>query len=145
MFPDECSVTEVTLQLLCTRVDQHMGGNMRLLCERPLTNCTFVVLLTCVNLQVHSKVAWITKGLTAVFTLMRFHPHVPHKVHIEFSSGYKCPGAHVAHELLFSLSLALSFRRSITCDVIAVVLSAVPIIIGRLHCIVRVARPRRGR
>lgn len=24
LFPDECSLTEVTLQLLCTSVDEHM-------------------------------------------------------------------------------------------------------------------------
>ncbi len=47
MFPDECSVTEVTLELLGTGVDEHMRRHMGFLGKRLLTNCASVVLLTC--------------------------------------------------------------------------------------------------
>lgn len=47
MFPDECSVTEVTLELLCTGVDEHMRCHMRLLGKQLLANRASVVLLTC--------------------------------------------------------------------------------------------------
>lgn len=47
MFPDECSVTEVTLELLCTGVDEHMRCHMGLLGKQLLANRASVVLLTC--------------------------------------------------------------------------------------------------
>lgn len=54
------------------------------------------------NLEVHPEVAGITEGLTAVFTLVRFHPHVPHEVHIELSDCDECPGTHAAFILLLT-------------------------------------------
>lgn len=52
------------------------------------------------NLEVHPEVAGIAEGLTAVFTFVRFHPHVPHEVHIELSGCDKSPGTHAALEFL---------------------------------------------
>lgn len=57
---------------------------------------------TCVNFEVHPEVAGITEGLTAVFTLVRFHPHMPHEVHIELSDCDECPGTHAAFILLLT-------------------------------------------
>lgn len=54
------------------------------------------------NLQVHPEVAGITEGLTAVLTLVRLHPHVPHEVHIELSDCDECPGTHAAFILLLT-------------------------------------------
>lgn len=142
LFPDEGSITEVTLEFFCTRVDQHMRSNVRFLSERLLTYSAFVVLLACVYLEVHPEIARITKGLTAVFTLMRLHPHVSHKVHIEFSGRYEGPGAHAALELLFShMSLAFHFGCSVTRAIMAVVSSTVAIVIVSLSCSGRGARP----
>lgn len=53
------------------------------------------------NLEVHPEVAGIAEGLAAVFTLVGFHSHMPHEVHIELSGSYKTPGAHAA--LIFLL------------------------------------------
>lgn len=60
--------------------------NQSLLCHLHHTH-----IRTCVNFEVHPEVAGITEGLTAVFTLVRFHPHVPHEVHIELSDCDECP------------------------------------------------------
>lgn len=57
---------------------------------------------TCVDLEVHPEVAGITEGLTAIFTLVRFHPHVPHEVQIELSGCDKRPGTHAAFEFLLT-------------------------------------------
>lgn len=70
---------------------------------------SIIDLQTCVNLEVHPEVAGITEGLTAVFTLVRFHPHMPHEVHIEFSGCDKGPGTHAALELLLTY-MTLTFR-----------------------------------
>lgn len=64
---------------------------------------------TCVNLEVHPEVAGITEGFTAVFTLVRFHPHMPHEVYIELSGCDKRPGTHAALELLLTY-MTLAFR-----------------------------------
>lgn len=50
------------------------------------------------NLEVHSEVAGVAEGLATVFTLMRLHPHMPHKVHVELSGSDECPGTHAAFE-----------------------------------------------
>lgn len=63
---------------------------------------------TCVNLEMHPEVARITEGLAAVFTLVRLHPHMPHKVHIELRGCNKCPGTHAALELLLT-NMTLTF------------------------------------
>lgn len=54
------------------------------------------------NLEVHPEVAGITEGLTAVLTLVRLHPHVPHEVHIELSDRDERPGTHAAFILLLT-------------------------------------------
>lgn len=54
------------------------------------------------NLEVHPEVTGIAEGLTAVVTLVRLHPHVPHEVHIELSDGDECPRTHAAFILLLS-------------------------------------------
>lgn len=54
------------------------------------------------DLDVHPEVAGITEGLTAVLTLVRLHPHVPHEVHIELSDCDECPGTHAAFILLLT-------------------------------------------
>lgn len=64
---------------------------------------------TCVNLEVHPEVAGVAEGLAAVFTLMRFHPNVPHEVHIELSGRNKSSGTHAALELLLA-HVALTFH-----------------------------------
>lgn len=56
----------------------------------------------------HPKVAGITEGLTAIFTLVRFHPHMPHEVHIELSGCNESPRTHAALEFLFP-HMALTF------------------------------------
>lgn len=81
---------------------------MGFLGERPLANCASVVLLTCVNLEVHPEVAGIAEGLAAVFTLVGFHSYVPHEVHIELSGSYESPGTHAALEFLLP-HMALAF------------------------------------
>lgn len=63
---------------------------------------------TCVNFEVHPEVAGITEGLTAVFTLVRFHPHVPHEVHIKLCDCDECPGTHAAFILLLT-HMTMSF------------------------------------
>lgn len=60
------------------------------------------------NLEVHPEVAGIAEGLTAVFTLVRFHPHVPHEVHVELGGCDKSPGTHAALEFLLPY-MALTF------------------------------------
>lgn len=60
------------------------------------------------NFEVHPEVAGITEGLTAVFTLVRFHPYVPHKVHVELSDCDECPRTHAAFVLLLT-HVAMSF------------------------------------
>lgn len=142
MFPDECPVTEVTLELLCTSVDEHVRRHMRLLGKRLLANRASVVLLTCVNLEVHPEVAGIAEGLTTVFTLVRFHPHVPHEVHIEFSGCDKSPGTHAALEFLLPY-MTLTFRSG--GNVIRVSIAAAPAaaaIVICLSCSMGVAGPR---
>lgn len=47
MFPDECPVAEVTLELLCTGVDEHVRLHVGFLGKGLLANCASVVLLTC--------------------------------------------------------------------------------------------------
>lgn len=81
---------------------------MRFLCEGLLANRASVVFLTCVNLEVHPEVAGITEGLAAVLTFMRFHPHMPHEVHIQFSGCDESPRTHAAFELLLP-HMALAF------------------------------------
>lgn len=61
------------------------------------------------NLEVHPEVTGVAEGLTAIFTLVRFHPHMPHEVHIEFSGCDKGPGTHAALELLLTY-MTLTFR-----------------------------------
>ena len=63
---------------------------------------------TCVNLEMHPEVAGITECLAAVFTLVRLHPHMPHKVNIELCGCDKCPGTHAALELLLT-NMTLTF------------------------------------
>lgn len=50
----------------------------------------------------HPEVAGVAEGLTAVFTLVRLHPHVPHKVHIELSDCDEGPRTHAAFILLLT-------------------------------------------
>lgn len=118
---------------------------MRFLGKRLLTNRASVVLLTCMNLEVHPEVAGITEGLTAVFTLVRFHPHVPHEVHIELSGCDKSPGTHAAFEFLLPY-MTLTFRSG--GNIIRVSIAAAPAAVGItvcLSCIVGVTGPwRRG-
>lgn len=47
MFPDECSLTEVTLEFLCNGMDEHVRRHMGFLGEQLLANSASVVLLTC--------------------------------------------------------------------------------------------------
>lgn len=75
------------------------------------------------NLEVHPQVAGITEGLTAVFTLVRFHAHVPHEVYIELSGCDKSPGAHTALELLFTY-MTLTLRSD--CNIIRVPITVAP-------------------
>lgn len=146
LFPDECSVTEVTLELLCTGVDEHMRRHVGFLGKQLLANRASVVLLTCVDLEVHPEVAGIAEGLTAVFTLVRFHPHVAHEVHVELCGCEKSPGTHAALEFLLPY-VTLTFcsggniviRVSVT---VAPVAAAVGVITVCLSCSVGVAGPR---
>ena len=69
---------------------------------------SIIPVFTCVNLEVHPEVAWITEGLAAVFTLVRFHPHMPHEVHIELGGCNESTGAHAALEFLLP-HMALTF------------------------------------
>lgn len=52
---------------------------------QPKLKTSVFPIFTCVNLEVHPEVARIAEGLTAVFTLVGFHPHMPHEVNIELS------------------------------------------------------------
>lgn len=94
------------------------------------------------NLEVHPEVAGIAEGLTAVFTLVRFHPNVPHEVHIELSGCDKRPGAHAALEFLLPC-MTLTFCSD--GNIIRVPITAAPaavIITVCLSCSVGVAGPR---
>ena len=67
MFPDECSVTEVTLELLCASVDEHVRRHVGFLGERLLANCASIVLLTCwqKNKETISKIIFLDGCLCA--------------------------------------------------------------------------------
>lgn len=119
---------------------------MGFLGERLLTNCASVVLLTCVDLEVHPEVAGITKGLTAVFTLVRLHSNMSHEMHIEFSGCNKSSRTHAALKFLLS-HMTLTFSVYSGCNVTRVSITAVPaavvaVLIVRLSCSMGVARPR---
>lgn len=91
------------------------------------------------NFEVHPEVAGITEGLTAVFTLVRFHPHVSHEVHIELSDCDECPGTHAAFILLLT-HMTVSF--SPDSDPGGIYISARPdVVTVRLSCM-GVAGPR---
>lgn len=118
---------------------------MGFLGKRLLANRAPVVLLTCVNLEVHPEVAGIAEGLTAVLTLVRFHPHVPHEVHIELSGRDKSPGTHAALEFLLSY-VTLTFCSG--GNIIRVSITAAPatvVFTVCLSCSVGMAGPRGGR
>lgn len=104
---------------------------MGLLGKQLPANSASVVLLTCVNLEVHPEVAGIAEGLTAVFTLVRFHPHVPHEVHVELGGCDKSAGTHAALEFLLP-HMALTFssgRSTIRVSIIAVPAAAAAVVI----------------
>ena len=97
------------------------------------------------NLEVHPEVAGVAEGLTAELTLVRFHPHVPHEVHIELRGCDESPGAHAAFEFLLP-HMTLTFcsgghiiRVSITAA--PVVAAAVVVVTVCLSCSVGVAGP----
>lgn len=46
LFPDECSITEVTLEFLCAGVDEHVRRHMGFLGKGLLANCASIILLT---------------------------------------------------------------------------------------------------
>lgn len=93
----------------------------------------------------HPEVAGITEGLTAVFTLVRFHPHMPHEVQIELGGCDKSPGTHAALEFLLP-DMTLTFRSSdsIVRVSIAVASDTVGITV-HLSSGMSMARPRRRR
>lgn len=47
LLPDESPLTEITLELLCTGMDEHVRCHMGFLGERLFTNSAPVVFLTC--------------------------------------------------------------------------------------------------
>lgn len=98
------------------------------------------------NLEVHPEVAGVAEGLTAEFTLVRFHPHVPHEVHIQLSGCDESPGAHAALEFLLPY-VTLTFcsgghiiRVSITAAPAAAIVAVVVVTVC-LSCSVGVAGP----
>lgn len=97
------------------------------------------------NLEVHPQVAGITEGLTAVFTLVRFHADMSHEVYIELSGCDKSPGAHTALELLLTY-MTLTFCSD--CTIIRVSITVAPttaVISVCLSCRVSMAGPGGGR
>lgn len=96
---------------------------------------------TCVNLDVHPEVAGITEGLTAVLTLVRLHPHVPHEVHVELSDCDECPGTHAAFILLLT-HVTVTFPPD--GDPVSVFVRAPPAVIAVCLSRVGVAGPRGG-
>lgn len=88
------------------------------------------------NLEVHPEVAGITEGFAAVFTLVRFHPYVPHEVHIELRGCNESPGTHVTLELLLPY-MALSFRSGGT--VVRASVSATPAVAAAVVVIARLS------
>lgn len=60
------------------------------------------------NLQVHPEVAGVTEGFATVLALVRFHTHMAHEVHLEFSGCNERPGTHAAFEFLLP-NVALTF------------------------------------
>lgn len=93
------------------------------------------------NLEVHPEVAWIAEGLAAVFTLVRFHPHVPHEVHIELSGCNESTGAHAALEFLLP-HMALTFcSRGNVIRVSIIAAPAAAVVMVCLSCSMCVAGP----
>lgn len=82
---------------------------MGFLSERLLANGAPVVLLACVNLEMHPEVTGVAEGFAAVFTLVRFHSNVSHEVHVELRGCDECLGAHAALKLLLP-HVALTLR-----------------------------------
>lgn len=80
------------------------------------------ITFTCVDLEVHPKVAGIAEGLAAVFTLVGFHSHMSHKVQVELSGSDKGLGAHATLEFLLP-HVTLSFDPWV---IIRVSVTAVP-------------------
>lgn len=76
---------------------------------------------TCVNLEVLPEVAGIAEGLTAVITLVRFHAHVPHEVHVEPGGCDESPGTHAALEFLLP-NMTLTFSSG--CYIVRVSITA---------------------
>lgn len=60
------------------------------------------------NLQVHPEVAGVAEGFATVLALVRFHPHMAHEVHLEFSGCNERPSTHAAFEFLLP-HVALTF------------------------------------
>lgn len=89
----------------------------------------------------HPEVAGITEGLTAVFTLVRFHSHVSHEVHIKLSDCDECPGAHAALVLLLT-HVTLTF--STDSDPVRASVGAPPTAITVCLSCVDLAGPRGG-
>lgn len=99
--------------------------------EKTDVDTSMIPVHTCVNLEVHPEVAGIAEGLTAVFTLVRFHPHVPHEVHVELGGCDKSAGTHAALEFLLP-HMALTFssgRSTIRVSIIAVPAAAAAVVI----------------
>lgn len=96
MLPDERPVTEFTVNLLGPRVDHHVGRHVGLLGEGLSTHRTPVVLLTCVDTEMHAQVTRVAEGLAAVFTLVWLHPHMTHEMDVELSGGGEGSGTHAA-------------------------------------------------
>lgn len=95
------------------------------------------------NLEVHPEVAGVAEGLTAVFTLVRFHPYVPHEMHVELGGCDKSPGTHAT--LVFLLPyVTLAFGSGGNVIIIRVSITAVPaavVITVCLSCSVGVTGP----
>lgn len=97
------------------------------------------------NLEVHPEVAGIAEGLAAVFTLVGFHSHMSHEVHIELCGSYETPGTHAA--LIFLLPhMPLAFCSGVIRVSTTIALAAAVVASVRLPRGVAVAGPwGRGR
>lgn len=100
------------------------------------------ITFTCVDLEVHPKVAGIAEGLAAVFTLVGFHSHMSHKVQVELSGSDKGLGAHATLEFLLP-HVTLSFDPWVIIRVSVTAVPACAAFVVRLSRGGSVAGPRR--
>lgn len=92
----------------------------------------------------HPEVAGITEGLTAVFTLVRFHPHVPHEVHVELCGCEESAGTHATFEFLLPY-MTLTFRSGGTVVGVSITVGPATVVVTVcLPCTRGVAGPWRG-